>query len=48
MQLMPAKARGVSRALEVSYGIDKLTDADFNMRLGRAYFSGLLKDFNGS
>jgi soluble lytic murein transglycosylase len=48
MQLMPATAREVSRSLKVSYRVEKLTDADFNMRLGRAYFASLLEDFNGS
>lgn len=48
MQLMPATAREVSRSLKMSYNVDKLTNADFNMRLGRAYFSSLLEDFNGS
>lgn len=48
MQLMPATAEKLARALKVKFNPGKLDDPDFNVRLGRAYLSDLLDDFEGS
>jgi soluble lytic murein transglycosylase len=49
MQLMPATAREVSRSLKVRYAKSRLTsDAQYNIRLGRAYLGDLIRDFDGS
>jgi soluble lytic murein transglycosylase len=49
MQLMPATAREVSRALRLRYSSGRLlSDPDYNVRLGAAYIGQMLKDFNGS
>ncbi|MCB2106188.1 MAG: lytic transglycosylase domain-containing protein [Rhodobacteraceae bacterium] len=49
MQLMPATARAVSRALRVRYSIDGLTsDPAFNAKLGSTYIQALIDDFDGS
>lgn len=48
MQLMPATAAGLAKALKVKFSPQKLDDPDFNVRLGSAYVSDLLDDFEGS
>lgn len=48
MQLMPATAERVAKALKVKFNAGKLDDPDFNVRLGRAYLADLLDDFEGS
>ncbi|MGB1548214.1 MAG: lytic transglycosylase domain-containing protein [Alphaproteobacteria bacterium] len=49
MQLLPQTARSVSRSLRIRYSKGKLTnDPDYNLRLGGAYLSGLIKEFDGS
>ncbi len=48
MQLMPRTARLTARKLRVRYVKAKLTrDPAYNIRLGRAYLSGLLGNFSG-
>ena len=44
MQLMPATARHTAIRDGIPYG-DNLFDPQENMRIGSAYFSGLIKDF---
>ena len=49
MQLMPPTARRMSRNIGEKYRKSKLTsDPNYNMRLGQAYLSHLLKRFDGS
>ncbi|HTH17267.1 MAG TPA: lytic transglycosylase domain-containing protein [Magnetospirillum sp.] len=48
MQLMPATAEKLAKALKVKFNPRKLDDPDFNVRLGRAYLTDLLSDFEGS
>ncbi len=48
MQLMPATALRVARAIRVAFSPRKLDDPRFNVRLGSAYLDGLLDDFQGS
>jgi soluble lytic murein transglycosylase len=48
MQLMPATAEKLAKALKVKFNASKLDDPDFNVRLGSAYLSDLLGDFEGS
>ncbi len=48
MQLMPATAEKLAKSLKVKFNAAKLDDPDFNVRLGRAYLSDLLSDFDGS
>jgi soluble lytic murein transglycosylase len=49
MQLMPATARKVSRALNLRYSRSRLRrDPSYNMRLGGAYLKSLLDRYNGS
>lgn len=49
MQLMPATARHVARALRLHYSKQRLTtDRHYNITIGRAYLDGLLGDFSGS
>lgn len=48
MQLMPRTAREVARNLKVRYNVRALTrDPDYNIRLGRTYLSGRIREFNG-
>ncbi|MGC2507374.1 MAG: lytic transglycosylase domain-containing protein, partial [Candidatus Acidiferrales bacterium] len=42
MQLLPKTARQVARQLHVRYSRARLTDPDYNIRLGTAYFAGLV------
>ena len=49
MQIMPRTARRVAKSLAKPYGRDRLIkDSDYNLTLGKAYLSGLIKEFNGS
>lgn len=49
MQLLPATARDVAKQINVNYSKAKLkSDPDYNLKLGRAYLSGLLKSYDGS
>ena len=49
MQLMPATARAVSRAIKARFSRTRLTtDPAYNIRLGRAYLAALIKQYGGS
>jgi soluble lytic murein transglycosylase-like protein len=48
MQLMPATARELAGKLGVSYSHDKLSDPEYNLRLGTMYFSHVLDLFGGN
>jgi len=49
MQLMPATARETARRIGLRYSKSKLTkDPAYNIRIGRAYITGMLERFNGS
>jgi soluble lytic murein transglycosylase len=49
MQLMPATARSVAKSLRMKYSSDRLlTDAHYNIILGRRYLDGLIGDYSGS
>lgn len=49
MQLLPTTAEKVAKTLRVAFTKNKLTeDPSFNVKLGSAYLSDLLADFNGS
>lgn len=49
MQLMPATARNVARSLNLRYSPSRLTsDPRHNLSLGAAYFTGLVKQYDGS
>lgn len=49
MQIMPATARGVAEEIGVEYSKSRLSnDWRYNARLGIAYLSGLLEQYNGS
>ncbi len=48
MQLMPATARELAGKLGLSYTHEKLSDPDFNLRLGTTYFSNVLDMFGGN
>lgn len=49
MQLMPATARKVAKQIRVKYSKSKLkSDPLYNLKLGRAYLSGLIKGYGGS
>jgi peptidoglycan lytic transglycosylase len=45
MQLLPKTARQVARQQRVRYSRALLTEPDYNVRLGTAYFAGLEKQF---
>jgi soluble lytic murein transglycosylase len=45
MQLLPKTARQVAREQRLRYSRSRLTDPDYNVRLGTAYFAGLEKQF---
>ena len=45
MQLLPKTARLMARQQHVRYSTGQLFDADYNIRLGTAYFAGLKKQF---
>jgi soluble lytic murein transglycosylase len=49
MQLMPATAKAVAKALDIAWrGADGLHEAPYNVRLGSAYLSDLLGNYDGS
>jgi soluble lytic murein transglycosylase len=49
MQLMPATAKSVAKSLRMTYSSDRLlTDAHYNIILGRHYLDGLIGDYSGS
>lgn len=49
MQLMPATARAVSRAIKTRFSRTRLTtDPAYNIRLGRAYLGALIEQYGGS
>ena len=48
MQLMPATARELAGKLGVSYSHDRLSDPEYNVRLGTMYFSHVLDMFGGN
>jgi soluble lytic murein transglycosylase len=43
MQLLPGTARTLARAQKIGYSQARLTDPDYNLRLGTVYFAGLEK-----
>jgi soluble lytic murein transglycosylase len=45
MQLLPKTARLMAKQEHVRYSASELFDADYNIRLGTAYFAGLRKQF---
>jgi soluble lytic murein transglycosylase len=48
MQIMPETARGVAKRIGVAYEPDRLSDPDYNMRLGSAYLGHMINGFGGS
>ncbi len=48
MQLLPSTASHVARRLGVGYAPGRLSDPDYNMRLGSAYLGSMLSNFSGS
>jgi len=49
MQLLPGTAKDVARKLKLQYSRQRLTaDPNFNLKIGRAYISSLLHEFDGS
>ena len=48
MQLMPATAKSVAKKLGMRYKPGKLTEVDFNLRLGTAFIQEQLNSFDGS
>lgn len=49
MQLMPATAKNVAKSMQLPFSADRLlTDARYNLTLGRGYLDGLLSQFAGS
>ena len=49
MQVMPATAKHIARALRIRFDKRRLTtDRHYNVTIGRAYLDGLLGDFSGS
>ncbi len=48
MQLMPATARELAGRFGLPYSHDKLSDPEFNIRLGTTYFSQVLGMFDGN
>ncbi len=49
MQLMPGTASQVAREIQVPYSASRLlSDAHYNLTLGKAYLGGLLDSFSGS
>ncbi|HTV58082.1 MAG TPA: transglycosylase SLT domain-containing protein [Verrucomicrobiae bacterium] len=47
MQLLPKTARRMARQARLRYARRRLFEADYNIRLGTIYLSGLLKGFGG-
>jgi soluble lytic murein transglycosylase-like protein len=48
MQLMPATARELAGRFGLTYTHEKLSDPEFNLRLGTTYFSQVLDMFDGN
>ncbi|MBM3565193.1 MAG: lytic transglycosylase domain-containing protein, partial [Alphaproteobacteria bacterium] len=48
MQLMPQTASEVARTLRISHNPARLSEPEYNLRLGQAYLRDLLVDFQGS
>ena len=48
MQLMPATGAMTARSLGETYSVDRLFEADFNMRLGARYLGDMIGTFGGS
>jgi len=48
MQIMPATARSVAKRIGVAYDPSRLSDPDYNMRLGSAYLGHMINGFSGS
>lgn len=48
MQIMPETARSVAKRIGVAYDPNRLSDPDYNMRLGSAYLGHMINGFSGS
>jgi soluble lytic murein transglycosylase len=48
MQLLPTTARRLAREQKIHYSRFRLTDPDYNVRLGTAYFARLVKQFGST
>ncbi len=48
MQLMPATAERVAKAIKVAFNPRKLDDPTYNVRLGSAYLGDMIENFEGS
>ena len=48
MQLMPATGRELARKLRLDFSSGRLSDPEFNVRLGSTYFRQLLEMFDGN
>lgn len=48
MQLMPATAKQVAKAIKVAFNPSKLDDPDYNVRLGSTYLGDMIDNFEGS
>ncbi len=48
MQLMPATARQVARRVRQPYAKSRLTNAAYNVKLGSAYLSDMIRKYDGS
>jgi soluble lytic murein transglycosylase len=47
MQLIPPTARRLAKQQKIHYSQARLSDPDYNVRLGTVYFAGLQKQFGG-
>ena len=48
MQLMPKTAKEVAKSYSISHNPGRLSESDYNLRLGQAYLRDLLGEFQGS
>lgn len=48
MQLMPKTASDTARALNVTFVPDRLSEPEYNLKLGQAYLRDMIADFSGS
>lgn len=48
MQLLPSTARQVAKSIAVAYSPKRLSEPDYNVKLGSAYLGDLLNRFEGS
>jgi len=48
MQLMPATAKQVAKAIKVAFKPSKLDDPEYNVRLGSTYLGDMIDNFEGS